>query len=236
MTTDDITAVRRAFVSAALLACDAGFDGVEIHGANGYLVDEFLTDFMNTRTDEYGGSVANRVRLAAEICADVVEAVGDDFPVGIRISQSKVSDYAHRWAGAEDDAAAIFQTLGRTGIDFIHTTEHKALAPAFGETGKSLAELAKEHGGVSVIVNGGLDDPADAAGLVEARIADIVALGKPALANRNWPQRVRDGQPLAGDFPADVLGPLATIKDWETTTGPTLVGRRWPGINDDAAA
>lgn len=228
MTAEDITAVRQAFVSAARLARDAGFDGVEIHGANGYLLDEFLTDYMNTRTGEYGGSVANRVRLAAEICADVVEAAGNDFAVGIRISQGKVSDYAHRWAGADDDAAVIFQTLGRTGIDFIHTTEHKALASAFGETGKSLAELAKEHGRVPVIVNGNLDDPADAAGLVDSGIADIVALGKAALANRNWPQRVRDGQPLAGDFPADVLGPLATIKDWETTTGPTLFGGTTP--------
>ncbi|MFE7423356.1 NADH:flavin oxidoreductase [Rhodococcus sp. NPDC057529] len=218
MTTTDITAARRAFVSAARLARDAGFDGVEIHGANGYLLDEFLTDYMNIRTDEYGGSVANRVRLAAEVCADVVDAVGDDIAVGIRISQGKVSDYAHRWAGADEDAAVIFQTLGRTGIDFIHTTEYKALAPAFGEAGKSLAELATEHGRVPVIVNGNLDDPDDAAGLVESGVADIVALGKPALANRNWPQRVRDGQPLASDLPADILGPLATIKDWETKT------------------
>lgn len=92
--------------------------------------------------------------------------------------------------------AEIFKTLGRTGIDFIHTTEYRALAPAFGETGKSLAELAEEHGRVSAIVNGNLDDPADGAGLVDSGIADIVALGKPALANRDWPQRVRAGRPL----------------------------------------
>jgi len=219
MTADDITEVRQAFVSAACLARAAGFDGVEIHGANGYLLDEFLTDYMNTRTDQYGGAVANRVRFTAEICAGVVEEVGADITVGVRISQGKASDYEHRWAGADDDAAAIFATLGGTGIDFIHTTEYKALAPAFGETGKSLAELAKEHGRVPVIVNGNLDDPADGAGLVDAGIADIVALGKPALANRDWPQRVRDGRPLVDNLPEDVLGPLATIKDWETITG-----------------
>lgn len=218
MSKSDIVTVRQGFVSAARLARDAGFDGVEIHGANGYLVDEFLTDYMNTRTDEYGGSVANRVRMAREVCTEVVDAVGSDMAVGIRISQAKVSDYAHRWAGADDDAAVIFQTLGRSGIHFIHTTEYKALAPAFRVSGKSLAELASEHGQVSVIVNGSLDNPADAASLVDSGIADVVALGKAALANRNWPHRVRDGQPLANDFPDDVLGPLATIKDWETIT------------------
>ncbi len=77
----------------------AGFDGVEIHGANGYLLDQFLTDYLNQRTDSYGGSPENRVRFAAEICRDVRDAVGPDMTVGIRISQSKVSDNDHRWSG-----------------------------------------------------------------------------------------------------------------------------------------
>jgi 2,4-dienoyl-CoA reductase-like NADH-dependent reductase (Old Yellow Enzyme family) len=128
MTTEQIDQVRAAFVNAARLARDAGFDGVEIHGANGYLLDAFLTDYTNTRTDEYGGSVANRVRLATEVGADVAAAVGADSAVGIRISQGKVSDNHHRWAGREDDAAAIFSALAETGIDYIHTTEYRALA------------------------------------------------------------------------------------------------------------
>ena len=97
--------VRQGFVAAALGARDAGFDGVEIHGANGYLLDEFLTDYLNRRTDEYGGSPENRVRFAAEICRAVREAVGPDMTVGIRISQSKVSDHDHRWAGGAEEAA-----------------------------------------------------------------------------------------------------------------------------------
>ena len=96
---------------------------MEIHGANGYLLDAFLTDYMNTRTDDYGGDVANRVRLATEVCGDVVAAVGADIAISIGISQGKVSDNHHRWAGGEDDATAIFTALGDTGIDYIHTTE-----------------------------------------------------------------------------------------------------------------
>jgi 2,4-dienoyl-CoA reductase-like NADH-dependent reductase (Old Yellow Enzyme family) len=215
MTVEDISQVRAAFVNAARLARDAGFDGVEIHGANGYLVDQFLTDYMNTRTDSYGGSVDNRARLAAEICNDVATAVGSDMAVGIRISQGKVSDNSHTWAGRDDDAAAVFGALSASGIHYVHTTEYRALKPAFDDTGATLAELAKLHSGLSVIANGHLDDPRDAARMVESHSADIVALAKSALANRDWPRRVRAGQPLATDVPKELFGPLADIKDWE---------------------
>jgi 2,4-dienoyl-CoA reductase-like NADH-dependent reductase (Old Yellow Enzyme family) len=215
MSAEQVREVRRAFVRAARLARDAGFDGVELHGANGYLLDEFLTDYLNTRTDEYGGSVANRVRLAAEISSDVAAAVGSEITTGIRISQGKVSDHQHRWAGGEQDAAVIFGTLADTGIDYIHTTEYRALAPAFDSGPKTLAELAKQHSGLPVLVNGHLDDPRDAAAVIESGIGDVITLAKPALANRNWPHLVRAGQALAGDIPADLFGPVADIKDWE---------------------
>jgi 2,4-dienoyl-CoA reductase-like NADH-dependent reductase (Old Yellow Enzyme family) len=179
------------------------------------LIDEFLTDYLNTRTDLYGGSVANRVRLAADISRDIAAAVGSQLTTGIRISQGKVSDNHHRWAGGEGDAAAIFSALADTGIDYIHTTEYRALAPAFDSGPKTLAELAKQHSGLTVIANGHLDDPRDAADIIESGAADVVALAKPALANRNWPHLVRTGQKLAGDLPADLFGPVASIKDWE---------------------
>ncbi len=225
MTTDHIRQVRNAFVESARHARDAGFDGVEIHGANGYLVDEFLTDYMNTRTDRYGGNTANRVRFAAEVCHDVVSAVGGDIAVGIRISQGKVSDNHHRWAGNEEDAATIFGALAEAGIDYIHTTEYRALAPAFTESGKSLGQLAKQYSGLPIIANGGLDDPRDAAAIVDSGAADVVALAKPALANRDWPHRVRTGQPLSPDLPADLFGPIANVKDWEVVSAENEVAR-----------
>jgi 2,4-dienoyl-CoA reductase-like NADH-dependent reductase (Old Yellow Enzyme family) len=215
MTTDHIRQVRGAFVESARQARDAGFDGVEIHGANGYLIDEFLTDYMNTRTDGYGGIIANRVRFAAEVCYDVVSAVGGDIAVGIRISQGKVSDNHHRWAGNEDDAATIFGALAEAGIDYIHTTEYRALEPAFAESDKSLAQLAKQYSKLPIIANGHLDDPRDAAVIVDSGAADVVALAKPALANRDWPHRVRTGQPLSPDLPPDLFGPIANVKGWE---------------------
>jgi 2,4-dienoyl-CoA reductase-like NADH-dependent reductase (Old Yellow Enzyme family) len=223
MSAEQLREVRPAFADAAARAREAGFDGVELHGANGYLLDEFLTDYLNTRTDEYGGSVANRVRLAAEIGRDVAAAVGSEISTGIRIAQGKVSDHHHRWAGGEQDAAVIFAALADTGIDYIHTTEYSALAPAFDTGPKTLAELAKQHSGLPVLVNGHLDDPRDAAAVIESGIGDVVTLAKPALANRNWPHLVRTGQVLAGDIPADLFGPVADIKDWELLSpGSTL--------------
>lgn len=205
--------VRDGFVQAALRAKEAGFDGVEIHGANGYLLDQFLTDYLNQRTDEYGGSPENRVRFAAEICRAVREAVGPDMAVGIRISQSKVSDNDHRWSGGAEEAKVIFSALGATGIDFIHTTEYRASAPAFEDGGPSLAELARQHSGVTVIANGNLDDPETAASLLTGP-ADVVALGKAALANRNWPHRVRNGLPF-DELDTSLFAPVADVKDWE---------------------
>jgi 2,4-dienoyl-CoA reductase-like NADH-dependent reductase (Old Yellow Enzyme family) len=206
--------VRQGFVAAALRAKEAGFDGVEIHGANGYLLDQFLTDYLNHRTDEYGGSPENRVRFAAEVARAVREAVGPDFTVGIRISQGKVSDYEHKWSGGEDEARVIFSALAQTGMDFVHTTEHKAYAPAFEGRQKSLAQLAKEHTGLPVIANGHLDDPATAESMLVDGGAGVVALGKAALANRDWPQRVRAGRDLA-ELDGSLFAPVADVKDWE---------------------
>ncbi|MFJ6077132.1 NADH:flavin oxidoreductase [Pseudarthrobacter sp. NPDC092419] len=214
ITREQMDKVREGFVRAALHAKEAGFDGVEIHGANGYLIDQFLTHYLNQRTDEYGGSTENRVRFAAEISRAVREAVGPDMTVGIRISQAKVSDNDHRWSGGIEEAKVIFSTLGATGIDFIHTTEYRASAPAFGDSGPSLAALAKQYAGVPVIANGNLDDPEAAAALLRDGTADVVALGKAALANRNWPHRVRNGLPF-DELNPGIFAPVADVKDWE---------------------
>lgn len=214
MTAEQMDEVRKAFVAAALRAQQAGFDGVEIHGANGYLLDQFLTDYLNLRTDEYGGSPANRARFAAEISRAVREAVDPETTVGIRISQAKVSDHDHRWSGGAGEAAVIFSTLGSTGIDFVHTTEYRAYAPAFGDAGDPLAALARKHSGLPVIANGHLDDPETAVSMLRDGAADVVALGKAALANRDWPHRVRNDLPL-DKLDKSLLTPLADVKDWE---------------------
>lgn len=214
-TKEEITEVINGFVHAAKRAKSIGFDGVEIHGANGYLLDEFLTDYTNQRTDEYGGSTENRVRLLIEVSKSIREAVGNDFTVGIRISQSKVNDYAHKWAGIEQDAEIIFGQLGQAGLDYIHVTEHEAWKPAFDKNETSLVSLAKKYGKIPVIANGHLGDPEKAREIIENGEADVVTLGKSALANHDWVNKVKNGEPLAEFKPEEVLRPNAKIKEFE---------------------
>lgn len=213
MTQDDISAVIEGFVQAARRAREIGFDGVETHGANGYLLDQFLTDYTNQRTDEYGGSTVNRVRLLVEVIAAVRAEVGDGYPVGIRISQGKVNDYHHKWAGGERDAELIFTSLAAAGPDFIHITEYDATLPAF-ETGRTLAELATHYARVPVIANGQLGAPERAESLIANGHAEVVTLGKSALANPDWPRRVMAGEPIE-EFDFSVLQPQANIKEHE---------------------
>lgn len=214
-TKEEITEVIAGFVNAAQRAQSAGFDGIELHGANGYLLDEFITAYTNQRKDEYGGSTENRVRLLVEVSKAVREAVGKDFTIGIRISQAKVNDYEHKWAGKEQDAEIIFSQLGQAGLDYIHVTEHKAWMPAFDTNGPSLAALAKKYGQIPVIANGHLEDPVRANEMIENGEADVVTLGKGALANHDWVNKVKNGEPLAQFNPEKVLQPTARIKEFE---------------------
>jgi 2,4-dienoyl-CoA reductase-like NADH-dependent reductase (Old Yellow Enzyme family) len=213
MTRDEIAEVVRTFTDAAVRARNLGFDGIEVHGANGYLLDQFLTDYTNRRTDEYGGSTEHRVRLTAEILASIRKAVGEDYTVGIRISQAKVNDYDHKWANGEDDARVIFGALAQAGADYIHTAEYDATAPAFGE-GESLAALAGKFSGLPVIANGNLGEATKAHALIASEEAEVVALGKSALANPDWPERVRARDELQ-EFDPQLLQPLAHIKKRE---------------------
>ncbi|MBG9812479.1 NADH:flavin oxidoreductase [Priestia endophytica] len=227
-TKEEITEVINGFVNTAKRAKAAGFDGIEIHGANGYILDQFLTDYTNKRTDEYGGSTENRVRLLVEVSKAVREAVGQDFTIGIRISQGKVNDYNHKWGRKERDAEIIFGQLGHAGLDFIHVTEYEAWQPAFptdestivtdsalDNSGASLAALAKKYGRVSVIANGHLEDPSKAREIVEKGEADLITLGKGALANHDWVNKVKNGKPLVEFDQEKVLRPNAKIKDFE---------------------
>ena len=213
ITRDEIRQVVDDFATSALRARSAGFDGVEIHGANGYLLDQFFTAYTNERTDEYGGDIRNRARLDEEIVRAIRLAVGPTYPVGIRLSQSKVNDFDYTWPGGADDAKVVFRLLEAAGASFFHLTEHDITQPVFGSA-QTLAGLAKRFASVPVIANGGLDDPAVAAAAVAGGAADIVALGKPALANPDWPARARAGEQL-DEFDFQLLLPLATLDNAE---------------------
>lgn len=215
MTEQDIADVIASFVTAARLAVEtAGFDGVEIHSANGYLLDQFLTDYTNERADAWGGGLQARLSFPVAVLTAVKTALGTRVPVGIRISQGKVNDFFHKWAEGEEGAKAIFSALKEAGADYLHVTEFEAWKPAFEDGSKSLVSLARESApGVAIIANGNLhlDDKA-VTSLDEG--ADVIALGKAALANPDLPIKLATGTQLA-EFDSSILGPIANIKKEE---------------------
>ncbi|ELY65442.1 oxidoreductase [Natronococcus jeotgali] len=214
LTAEGIDDLIEGFVAAAERAVEANFDGVEIHGANGYVLDQFLTTYTNRRQDEYGGGVENRIRLTAEVVEAVRAATPERFVVGVRLSQSKVNDPDYRWPGGEGDAEAIFGAVSDAGADYLHVTEENVAAPAFEGGTATLSELADRYGDAPVIANGGLEEP-DAARRVLESGADLLTLGTGALANPDWPTRVAEGRSLeAFDFER-ILRPDASIDDSE---------------------
>ena len=212
MSAEDISEAVEGFAQAARRAQEAGFDGVEVHSANGYLLDQFLTAYTNLREDRYGGSLANRLRLTVDVIQAVRRSTTESFVVGVRTSQGKVNDFTHKWAGGEADAEQIFGMLGALAIDYLHTTEFEAWRPAFGEHGPSLAALARRHVSVPVLANGSLHDATQAHGVVARQEADFVSLGRGALTHADWPARLRSGE-VHETFDQGLLAPIADLSN-----------------------
>jgi len=184
---EEIRGVVEQFEDGARHAYRAGFDGVELHGANGYLIDQFLRDGANRRRDEYGGSVANRTRFLLEVTEAVTGVWGGD-RVGVRISPVSAGN-----GMSDSDPLAIFAyatyALNRFGLAYLHVTE-----PAGGAEPRITPALRAIFRG-ALIANGGYGrQTADAA--IARGEADLVAFGIPFLANPDLPRRLREGAPL----------------------------------------
>lgn len=220
LTEAEIPDIIAGFAAAAARALQAGFDAVEIHGANGYLIDQFLSHHTNLRTDDWGGSLAKRLRFAVEVARAVVAAVPANFPVGIRISQTKVNDLTYVWPGGAADAAAIFSTLDETGISFIHVSSHLGCDAVFG-TDLSLAGLARRHAKCTIIANGKLENLETARGLLARNEADLLSLAKAALADPGWPNKVAAGQPTVPFHPGMLApdGSIGSTAAWRAAQG-----------------
>jgi len=216
-TPEDLREVVEGFAAATRNAATAGFDGVEVHGANGYLLDQFITEYTNLRTDEYGGSTAERVRFVAEVVERVAAEAPDGFAVGVRVSQTKVNDFVYRWSGGSEDVIVIAQSLAKAGATYLHVaSEGRAwFDTALLADGSTVTGLAGEVSGLPVIANGGMHDPDQAARVLDGH-ADFLSIGHAALANPDLPRRLAAGRELAAFDPA-MLRPdvtLATSNRW----------------------
>ena len=187
-----ITEIKAGFVQAAKRAEQAGFEGVEIHCANGYLLDQFLTPETNLRAAPYGGSVENRIRLTCEIISEVRTVCSKDFVTGVRLSQAKATQPDYFWAGGLDDAAIIFSAVAKAGADFIHLASERNGYAYHSSTkdGVRLTKFARETTGLPVIANGGLEDYDLSADVLSRGEADFLAIGKSAMVNPDLPKQI----------------------------------------------
>ncbi|MER5462776.1 alkene reductase [Streptomyces sp. NPDC002668] len=181
---DEVRAIIGEFVDASRNAIEAGFDGVELHGANGYLIHQFLAPNTNLRTDEWGGSVENRIRFAVEVTKAVVAEIGAE-RTGLRVSPGNAYNDI-----AETDPEAVYPALVKEleplGLGYLHVVE---MTPGFRDV--TLA-LRKQFSG-TFILNPSTEGPTDhgALGLIEDGIADILAFGALFLANPDLPARLK---------------------------------------------
>jgi len=210
LTRTDLDDVIAAFASAAASAHRIGFDGVELHGAHGYLIDQFLWSVTNRRTDAYGGDPVARTRFAAEIVAAVRAAVPATFPVVLRMSQWKPGAYDAKLAGSPQELERLLAPLVAAGVDVIHASTRRYWQPEFDDGDLNLAGWVKKLTGLPVITVGsvGLDNPftssfgghASSATGIDALLErlerdefDLVAVGRALIGDPQWAHKVRTG-------------------------------------------
>ncbi len=215
MTTRDIEDVVDAYAASAAHAYEIGFDGVEIHGAHGYLPDQFFWPPMNKRTDNYGGSIENRVRFAVEVIAEMRRRTAPDFPIMLRFSQWKGAKYDAQVARTPQELEAWLTPLADAGVDIFDASTRRFWLPEFEGSDMNLAGWAKKVTGKASMTVGsvGLESPLEVSKIGEMNGADVstanlrrlvemfdrgdfdlVALGRIVLTNPDWPSLVRAGR------------------------------------------
>jgi N-ethylmaleimide reductase len=193
-----IQAVVAQFRQAALNAVAAGIDGVEVHGANGFLIDQFLRDGSNRRTDGYGGAPARRARLLGEITEAVCEAVGAD-RVGVRLSPRKTFNDMHDSTPFETFGTAV-AALNRFGIAYLHLASEAPGSSALAEETDGITQALRDRFDGPLIVNGGYDR-LRAARDIASGAADLVSFATAFIANPDLVRRMREGAPLSEPDP-----------------------------------
>lgn len=230
MSEEAIADTVSAFARAAADAKALGFDSLEIHGAHGYLIDQFFWPDTNLRADRYGGAtIGERARFAAEVVAAMRAAVGPDYPILLRVSQWKQQDYTARLAASPREMEQWLTPLVDAGVDILHCSQRRFWEAEFpeidGEDGLNFAGWAKKLTGVPTISVGSVglsgdffsafQGQASQAASLDGLVArmdreefDLIAVGRALLADPLWVEKVRLGHEI-GDFDPAALAVLA---------------------------
>jgi N-ethylmaleimide reductase len=192
MSENDIKIVIGEYAHACRLAIEAGFDGIELHGANGYLIDQFLNTASNQRNDMWGGSVKNRARFALEVVKSAVAAIGHS-KVGIRLSPHGVFNGMSPDADMDELYLHLARELSALRIAYIHLVDHSSMgAPKMSD--QLRAGIRKNFRG-SMILSGGYDSTRAEADL-QAKAGDLIAFGRPFISNPNLVEKLKSGVEL----------------------------------------
>jgi 2,4-dienoyl-CoA reductase-like NADH-dependent reductase (Old Yellow Enzyme family) len=208
MSESEVRAVVRAFADGARSARELGFDAVEIHGAHGYLIDQFFWEGLNERDDEYGGSLEGRSRFGIEIVEAIRREVGEEFPIIFRFSQWKQQDYEAKLARTPEELRAFLEPLARAGVDLFHCSQRRFWEPEFEGSDLNLAGWTKRLTGKPTITVGSVGlsgefiaafagESSQAVGLdallarLERDEFDLVAVGRALLVDPAWPKKIR---------------------------------------------
>ncbi len=224
MTDRQIEDVVRQYGDAAEAAKRLGCDGVELHGAHGYLIDQFFWPTMNRRSDRYNGTMRDRARFAAEVVAEVRRRTGPDFPILFRFSQWKLQDYDAKTVETPDDLAQLVETLADAGTDLFHVSVRRFWEPGFDGSDMTLSGWTRKLSGLPTMTVGSitLDQPfgigtddykqsflqeqgkkLDYSGiegidrlleLFDRGEFDLVAVGRAMIANPDWANLVRENR------------------------------------------
>lgn len=200
MSSDDIKTAIEEYRIAAKNAIAAGFDGFEVHAANGYLINQFINKQSNHREDEYGGNIENRSRFLLEIVDAVVSEIGAD-RTGVRISPYGVFNTMDQYEGLMEDYEYIVEQLSAKGITYLHHVRAKFMGAPDVPSDVDARIKAKFKG--TFIINGGYEKDSAVAAL-ESGEADLVAIGKPFIANPDLVERYKTDAPIA-EFNADLF-------------------------------
>jgi len=193
MTIEDIEYAKAEYVIAAQNAIEAGFDGVELHAANGYLLEQFLSPVTNIRNDQYGGSIENRIAFVLETVEQVAEVIGKD-KVGIRLSPYGTASGMPHYPEIEATYSKLAQVLNKIGITYIHLVDHGSIGG--GIVPDSLKKIVRSSFSRTLILSGGYDYHR-AENDLQNSAANLIAFGRPFISNPDLPLRLENNWPLA---------------------------------------
>lgn len=193
MTNEDLTSTKAEFVTAAKNAVEAGFDGVELHSANGYLLEQFLSPISNIRSDNYSGSIENRCRFVLEVASAVADAIGKD-KTGIRLSPYGVASDMPHYPEIDATYDYLSKQLNQIGIAYIHIVDHSAMgAPAVP---LELKQNIRNNFKNTIILSGGYEKERAETDL-QGGLGDLVAFGRPFINNPDLVERMQNNQALS---------------------------------------